>query len=95
MSQALKLADEVYKALREVARRDNMAPEEWIAAHLPARAQNGGMPTAKEIARANARLRKHIISSGKPSACDNEQIDADLAREYGNNHAKLHRREKR
>ncbi len=87
MSQTLKLRDEIYEALRQAAHGSGMAPEEWIA--------NGGGPTTKEIARANARLRKHIISSGRPGSCDNEQIDADLAREYGDNHAKLYRREKR
>jgi hypothetical protein len=95
MSQTLKLRDEVYEALREAARSSGMAPEEWIAAHLPALdVRDGRRPTTKEIARANARLRKHIISSGRPGSCDNEQIDADLAREYGDDHAKLYRREK-
>ena len=96
MSQILKLRDEVYEALREAARGSGMAPEEWIAAHLPTlEVRNGGMPSQKEIARANARLRKHIISSGRPGSCDNEQIDADLAREFGDDHAKLYRRGKR
>jgi hypothetical protein len=95
MSQALKLRDEVYEALREAARGSGMAPEEWIAAHLPAAGvRNGGMPTTKEIARANARLRRHIISSGQPGSRDNAQIDVDLALEYGDDHAELYRREK-
>ncbi|HLJ95643.1 MAG TPA: hypothetical protein VKU02_20875 [Gemmataceae bacterium] len=95
MSQILKLPDEVYEALRETARGSGMAPEEWIAAHLPRlEAPNGGMPSSTEIARANARLRRHIISSGRPGPCDNERIDADLAQEYGDDHAKLYGHEK-
>ena len=96
MSQILKLSDEVYEALRKAAGSGGMAPEEWIAAHLPVlEVQDSRRPTTKALARANARLRKHIISSGKPGSCDNEQIDADLAREYGDDHAKLCRPEKR
>jgi hypothetical protein len=96
MGRTLKLRDEIYEALRQAARGSGMAPEEWIAARLPAfDVRNGGGPTTKEIARANARLRMHIVSSGRPSSCANEQIDADLAREYGDNHAKLYGREKR
>jgi hypothetical protein len=95
MSQILKLPDEVYEALKQAARSSGMAPEEWIAAHLPVRGERKDRrPTTKAIARANARLRKHIIASGRPGSCDNEQIDADLAQAYGDDHADLYRREK-
>jgi hypothetical protein len=84
MSQTLKLRDEVYEALLEAARESGMAPEEWIAAKLPATdSENGAGTTAKAIERANARLRRTIASSGQQGPCDNEQIDKDLAREYG------------
>ena len=96
MSHTIKLRDEVYEALEEAARDNGMAPEEWIASRLrAATVENGGMPTAKEIAQANARLRKHIISSGQPGPCDNERIDTDLAREYGHEHAQLFRQKSR
>ncbi len=96
MRRTLRLRDEVYQALKEAARDSGLALEEWIASHLPAvAARNGGTPTAKEIARANARMRRHIISSGQPGPCDNEQIDADLAREYEDDHRKLYHRDKR
>jgi hypothetical protein len=84
MAQTLKLRDAVYEALQEAARRNGLAPEEWIAAQLlPPNPETHTRPTAKALARANARLRKHIVASGQRGSCDNEQIDADLAREYG------------
>ena len=35
-----------------------------------------------------ARLRRHAgaVNSSDPNSSDNERIDADLAREYGNNY---------
>ena len=84
MGQRLKLPDELYETLREAARARGMAPEEWIAAQLSRTGLHPKTrPTAAAIARANARLRRHVVSSGRPGPCDNEQIDADLAREYG------------
>ena len=94
MSQRLQLPDEIYEALKDVARANGVTPEAWIASHLPSRSGNGHAPTAKEIARANARLRRHIISSGRHGQAHNEQIDADPAKEYGDNHEDLRRREK-
>ena len=40
----------------------------------------------EELAAANARLFSHCINLGDPGALDNDRIDADLAREYGDNH---------
>jgi hypothetical protein len=41
---------------------------------------------SEELQRAWDRLRRHAgaVSGGDPRASDNERIDADLAREYGN-----------
>ena len=37
---------------------------------------------------ARQRFRRHLgaVTLGYPTGADNESIDADLAREYGNNH---------
>jgi predicted DNA-binding antitoxin AbrB/MazE fold protein len=35
---------------------------------------------------ARARLRRHVVSLGRPTGIDNPQIDADLAREAGGSH---------
>jgi hypothetical protein len=39
---------------------------------------------------AMASLRRHIVSPGHPVGTDNEAIDADLAREYADDHASLY-----
>ena len=41
-------------------------------------------PSAKAVKAANAALRLGRVSLGYPTGVDNEGIDADLAREYGN-----------
>ena len=43
-------------------------------------------PNDDEIALADARLEASIVSYGSAFGTDNEQIDADLAREYGDTH---------
>ena len=95
MSQRLQLPDEVYEALKDVARANGVTPEAWIASCLPSRPRNGHAPTKREVDRGNTALRKHVISSGRPGQSDNERIDADLAKEYEENHAGIRRREKR
>jgi len=47
--------------------------------------------TDEEIAAADAALDECLVSMGGPLGADNEQIDADLAREYGDDHADLYR----
>ena len=44
-------------------------------------------PTQQEIDEATARLRSTIASYDSPPDADNEHIDAELAREYGDDHA--------
>ena len=43
-------------------------------------------PTEEEIMAVNARLRRHIVLLGYATGLDNESIDADLAKEYGDSH---------
>jgi hypothetical protein len=47
----------------------------------------GSARSRAELAAANARLRRHIVSLPCPPDLDNESIDADLAREYAATHA--------
>lgn len=47
--------------------------------------------TSEQIEAANALLRETIVTLSYATGADNESIDADLAREYGANHADLHR----
>ena len=93
MSRMLELPDRVYDALIEAAQEAGDTPADWIAARLPGTANGNGKPepTEAEIAAANARLRACMVDLGRPLGCDNEQIDADLAREYADDHADLYR----
>ena len=49
--------------------------------------RTGRVPTPAEIAAADARLLEHAVDLYPPSGLDNDQIDADLAREYGSSHS--------
>jgi hypothetical protein len=44
-------------------------------------------PTEEDIAAANARLRRHIVTSGSAGGLDNDSIDTDLAKEYADDHS--------
>ena len=52
------------------------------------RPRAGEAPRGPDPAGAWERLRRHAgaVRGGDPSASDNERIDADLAREYGDTH---------
>ena len=48
------------------------------------------MPTAEEIMAANTLLRETIVTVNRATGVDNESIDTDLAREYGDDHATMY-----
>jgi hypothetical protein len=93
MPCSLELPDCVYSALITAAKSAGKTPAEWIAAHLPNSGGGNGEPesTDEELAEADARLEACIFSLGRALGTDNEDIDADLAREFGDDHAKLYR----
>ncbi len=84
MSQSLELPDKVYHALLKAARAKGQTPVGWIEEKLP---KEPAPVTPEEREAANARLRELTVSLGYATGIDNEQIDADLAAEYGNDHA--------
>jgi hypothetical protein len=84
MSRTLELPDVLYDALIEAAQADGVTPVDWIAEHLPLPPPR---PTPAERQAAHARLRQHIVALGHATGIDNESIDADLARAYGDDHA--------
>jgi hypothetical protein len=66
--------------------------EEAIRARMPE--QNSAFHpalTSEQIKAANALLRKTIVRLPHATGDDNDSIDADLAREYGEDHAGLYR----
>lgn len=89
MSQTLELPENVYAALVEAARADGVSPTEWIEGKLPRPAV--GTRSDQERSHALERLLRHAgaIDLGHPTGTENEQIDADLAREYGETHRKI------
>ena len=87
MIRTLELSEAIYDRLLEAARAGGVSPTDWIARRLPA---NGPAPvvTDEERSAALERLLRHAgsIRTGRPTGLDNEQIDADLTREYGDTH---------
>lgn len=87
----LELPDEVYEEVMRTARESQLPATQVAAARVAA-----GFPVRKprsiltpdEREAAHKRLRQYAgaASSGDMDSANNERIDADLAREYANNH---------
>jgi hypothetical protein len=86
MNRTIELPEPIYNRLIAVSRANGVSPVDWIAAKLP----NGPIahPSESDQSSALERLLRHAgsISLGYPTGTDNEAIDADLAREYGDTH---------
>jgi hypothetical protein len=93
MSQTLilELSDEVYTTIQRQAESAGTSPAHWLATALeqqygPRHTQQPR--TAAEQHAARVRFEQHFGEIDLPHAvgADNEHIDADLAREYGDTH---------
>ncbi len=84
MSQLLELPDRVYSALLKAAKANGQTPVTWIEEKLP---KGPAALTPEEREAALARLWRHSVSVDSAVGIDNEQIDADLAAEYGSDHS--------
>jgi hypothetical protein len=91
----LELSDEVYTTIQRQAESAGTSPAHWLATTLeqqygPRHAgQSARRPwTAAEQHAARVRFEQHFGEVDCPDAvgADNAQIDADLAREYGDTH---------
>lgn len=86
---SFEIPDEIYELLQTVASQMGRSTEEvaleWLACLAP---KPRPQLTVEEREAAEQRFRRHCgaVDSGNPRSADNEQIDADLAREYGNTH---------
>ncbi len=92
MNRTLELPETVYADLVRAAEASGRTPAGWIQERLP---KNGAIGVGtdasdEEFAAADARLNECLVSLGHAVGADNEQIDADLAREYGDDHAGLY-----
>ena len=94
MSQSLtvQLNDQAYETIRQQAEAAGKSPAEFAGALLEERCngKNKAADTRTEAEKkaANERFRSLFgsVDLGHPIGIDNEQIDADLAREYGDAH---------
>jgi predicted transcriptional regulator len=97
MSQTLtlELSDEVYTAIRHQAETVGTSPAQWIVTTLERQygkvrdwqsARTQRTEAEKQVAR--DRFERHFgeVDLGYATGVDNEQIDADLAREYAATH---------
>ncbi len=92
-SKSLELPESIYKGLVRAASASGTTPAGWILERL---AKNGAAGKAmgltdEELAAADAALDECLVSVGHALGTDKEQIDADLSREYGNDHSDLYR----
>jgi hypothetical protein len=97
MSQTLilELSDAVYTIIQRQAEAAGASPAHWLAKTLerqysPSRTRQsvGAQRSAAEQQAARERFERHFGAVDRADAvgADNEQIDADLAREYTDTH---------
>ena len=97
MSQTLilELSDEVYTTIQRQAESAGTSPAHWLATTLEQQYgprhvwQRARRPrTAAEQHAARVRFEQHFgeVDCSDAVGADNEKIDADLAREYGETH---------
>lgn len=79
----VELSEGIMAALAKAAREQGLTVSGWIAAHLPDGGHGKQAPTEAEIRAADERLEACITDYGRPLGIDNQSIDADLARVYG------------
>jgi hypothetical protein len=80
----LELPEPIYETLLAEARARGVSPAEWIAERLPRAV--GRVVSGGEVRASRERLWRHVVSTGRATGTNNEQIDADLARAYGGPH---------
>lgn len=91
MSRMIELPDSLYLRLKKVADASGTTLVDWLEARLPEDHESPRTLSDEENVAANARLYVLTASLGYAVGADNEGIDADLARDYGDDHADLYR----
>jgi hypothetical protein len=87
MSRTLELRESVYDRLVEAALAEGLPPDAWIESKLPRMtAPEPGETAIPDEARTRLARFAGAFRVGHPHGIDNDLIDADLAREYGDNH---------
>ena len=88
-TMTLELPDELYEYVTRAAENSRQPVSEWIVGRLRATAPaRKPALTPEEYEAARQRLRRHAgaVRSGESRSADNERIDADLMREYADDH---------
>jgi hypothetical protein len=86
-AEPVTVAPELVDLLRSVAARTGRTYEEVVASFMRDTAPRPRPKVSRaEAAAALERLWQHTVDLGYPAGADNESIDADLAREYADNH---------
>ena len=81
MTRTLEVRESTYAALVEAARAEGVSLDEWLACRASDGAARGAVtPEIRD------KLWRHVVSLGHATGLDNERIDADLARAYGDTH---------
>jgi len=92
MNRSLELPEGIYKDLLHAAEVSATTPAGWIQKRLPKHNTigDGTHVSDDELVAADAGLDTCLVAWGAARGADNEQIDADLAREYGDDTAVLY-----
>ena len=77
----ITVPEEVYQPLVDEALKQGRTPEEEASVRL-----QRSVPIRKNNRKGDITKFFGMFDSGDPDSSDNERIDADLAREYGDNH---------
>ena len=77
----ITVPEEVYQPLVDEALKQGRTPEEEASVRL-----KRSVPIRKNNRKGDITKFFGMFDSGDPDSSDNERIDADLAREYGDNH---------
>jgi hypothetical protein len=85
-SITILLPDEIYQPLVEAASQQGRTPEEFASERL---AQSFQHRPERSNGKGDVTRFFGAVSLGHPTGADNESIDGDLAREYGDNHEGL------
>ena len=84
-----EIPDEIYEALEQMAGRSGRPTEALVLEYLARQVDGRRETLSEEEERAAAeRFEQYIglVDLGYPTGADNESIDQDLAREYGDTH---------
>lgn len=84
-SLTIEIPEDIYKNYQEIAENKGESTETIVLEYVITYAPRSKKDENTDSSEAEKRFARWIgaVSSGNPRSADNEQIDADLAEEYG------------